>query len=139
MKLLLLVVAASVINFGCVGGNTYKEDLLSNEKWELILSKTSGPNGTIDNYAKLKACERDNRYNFKPDRNLEIDEGLSKCNPNDPQTYIEGKWSFSDDETHLSLNEIEYFIIQFTDGELMLRSDIEENGQSITVELSFRR
>ncbi len=116
-----------------------KEHLLTSESWKLIASETVDFFDTIDNFARLKACERDNLYNFLPDQNLEIDEGPTKCKQSDPQTYIEGTWTFSNLETQITINEIEYFVQEFTEKRFRILADIQENGRTATIELTYGR
>lgn len=139
LKFWTVVMGLITVNLGCGVADTFQTQLISKKGWQLIASKTTSPSGTVNNFTNLKACERDNLHHFKVDGNLEIDEGPSKCNPNDPQTYIEARWSFSDDENYLAINDREYFVIELSDDQLILRSDFEIQNQSITIELSYRR
>ena len=58
---------------------------------------------TVTNvYAQLPGCVKDNLTIFKSTGIVNYDEGLSKCDPNEPQTTT-GTWAFNPDQTILSM------------------------------------
>ncbi|HLP95924.1 MAG TPA: hypothetical protein VK168_17905 [Saprospiraceae bacterium] len=52
----------------------------------------------------VEACMADNCFTFLSDQSFKVDEGASKCDPNDPQTAT-GGWSISPDGKQLSLTD----------------------------------
>ncbi|WP_153042555.1 lipocalin family protein [Rufibacter ruber] len=66
---------------------------LVNKKWQLAEAKVTSPL-PIDFYEDLTACEKDNTLEFKDNNILLLDEGPSKCNPDDAQQE-QGAWSIS--------------------------------------------
>lgn len=51
----------------------------------------------------FEACRRDNLLKFAADGTYKEDEGASKCDPADPQTFDSGTWTISADETKMTL------------------------------------
>jgi hypothetical protein len=89
-----------------------KTDLLAVKSWRIVSqsstysssSVNSGKAITTNRYATKSNCERDNFFKFSSTGTLVLDEGETKCNPSDPQKQ-HGSWSFSGDQTRLSLND----------------------------------
>ena len=73
--------------------------LLQNKNWKLTaLTVTPGSSGTgtEDVYnTSMEACEKDNIYRFNSGNVFILDEGLTKCDPADPQTE-NGTWDYND-------------------------------------------
>jgi hypothetical protein len=51
----------------------------------------------------FEACRQDNLMQFAADGTYKEDEGATKCNSSDPQTYDSGTWTISADETKMTL------------------------------------
>ena len=68
------------------------------------------------------ACTKDDIIKFKTDFNATTDEGATKCDPNDPQTYTE-KWSFAANETKIILDGEEGVILKLDATTLTLGKD----------------
>jgi hypothetical protein len=89
-----------------------KTDLLAVKSWRIVSqsstysssSVNSGKAITTNRYATKSNCERDNFFKFSSTGTLVLDEGETKCNPSDPQKQ-HGSWSFSGDQSRLSLND----------------------------------
>ncbi len=89
---------------------TSKTDLLSNGQWKITMYTLTPPmdldgDGIADSdgLAAMDACQRDNLFKFSRNGTLTIDEGLTKCNPNDPQQEI-STWSFRNNETEIIID-----------------------------------
>lgn len=116
-----------------------REELLTSGAWRATsISVALGPL-TVDAFAELEDCEKDDRMTFKSDKTVEIDEGATKCNPSDPQTYSLGAWSLSDNDNKLSYGGITYDILELTESRLRLKGSISESGLTGTIELGFTR
>ena len=84
-----------------------KTDLLTAGKWQITsyteicyCGGTGFGYGTSnrDVYATYAACEKDNYYVFYKGGTAEVNEGVTKCNPANAQSYTEG-WAFNSDES----------------------------------------
>lgn len=76
---------------------------------------------TISSYYELLAavnggavgdCQKDNLMIFHSDSTLDLDEGVAKCDPADPQVQDGGDWSFVNDETQLAFSSFPYDPLQ---------------------------
>jgi hypothetical protein len=59
---------------------------------------------TTDLFALLPACDVDNTFKFNTDNSVTIDEGATKCDPNDPQTETDGVWTLSNNNTKFNFD-----------------------------------
>jgi len=95
---------------------------------------------TNDIFAMLDDCEKDDTHKFNSDKSLITDEGMTKCDSNDPQK-TNGTWSFSADETSLTITEEEYSqvvkILELTQNVLKLKSTETEEGMTFTYTITF--
>lgn len=80
-----------------------KTELLTRAPWKMIKaeSKTGTAGAWIDNTGSYAACEKDDNFVFYTTGNYELNEGLTKCAPADPQIYETGTWTFINSETEL--------------------------------------
>lgn len=49
-----------------------------------------------DLYSIMQDCQKDNFYQFNDVGTYSVDEGLTKCDANDPQILISGTWKLTD-------------------------------------------
>ncbi|MBF9235967.1 hypothetical protein I2I05_01025 [Hymenobacter sp. BT683] len=82
-----------------------KTALLTTPKWRItaIVGTTTfgGQTTTINGYASLPACQKDNFGKFNVDKSVVMDEGATKCSTTAPQSKT-GTWSFNAAETELT-------------------------------------
>lgn len=78
-----------------------KLQLLTAHGWRL---STFLENGVDMTNAYFSACELDNIYTFYTDSLYSIDEGPTKCNPNDPQIIETGTWAFGNNQNMVILD-----------------------------------
>ena len=79
--------------------------LLTNQSWAILSIQERVNHGSwIDIYTGFQICTTDNKLLFKIDNSYNWDEGPTKCNPSDPQTYAYGTWSLSSDGSKLFTN-----------------------------------
>lgn len=77
-------------------------------------------------------CEKDNFETYYTNGIVETNEGPSKCNSSDPQTWT-ATWKFADSETKLIWNGTdEYTLIELTPAILKFKSTFLENGVTYT-------
>lgn len=123
-----------------------KTDNLTSGKWKITASVAKFPfNGgetTVDVYANLPACQRDNTAEFKTDGTLIADEGATRCSTNDPQQTT-GTWSFAQNETHLIATGTGYNfdaeILELTGSKLRVKYDTTSGGITTTTETTFEK
>lgn len=76
-----------------------KTELLTQGNWKF----SSALVGTTDVSSQLQACQKDNIMSFLTAGTGTVDEGPTKCNAGDPQTYP-FTWSFQSGETVLQMS-----------------------------------
>ena len=121
-------------------------DNLTGSQWKITSSVAkftfNGVEQTVDVYAQLPACQKDNLVEFKTDGTFIADEGATKCSPNDPQEET-GTWVFAQDETHIvvvsdDLN-FDAEILELTDSRLRVKYDTDLSGTVTTTETVFEK
>ena len=117
MKTQIYILIFSVIFFAACGndddgGNTpvpaTKTQLLTSAPWIGTAATIDPPvdfGGTLitDLFAQNEQCNRDDILNFKSDKTYTFEEGVSKCDDNDPQVFDTGTWTFNSDETVVTI------------------------------------
>jgi len=103
MKKLLLILTVIMVFVSSCTEDKSNTELLTGTDWR-ISAWTVSPAilGITDWYANMEPCEKDDSFSFNSDGSASIDEGASKCDPDDPQTET-GTWSFNSDETLLTI------------------------------------
>lgn len=89
-----------------------KTDLLAVKSWRIVAQSSTYSSSNINDgkaitsnrYATKSNCERDNFFKFSSTGTLVLDEGETKCSPSDPQKQ-HGSWSFSSDQTRMTLKD----------------------------------
>ena len=78
------------------------------------------------------SCEKDNLDIYKTNGIFETNEGATKCNPSDPQSWTV-TWVFAANETKLIFDGTdEYTIVELTETTLKYQSTFVENGVTYT-------
>jgi hypothetical protein len=124
--------------------NASNTDNLTSGQWKLSSGVATftfnGVQQTVDVYAQLPACDKDNFAEFKSDGTFVSDEGATKCNPADPQQEA-GTWSFTQNETHLVVAGGDYDfdaeILELTDSRMRVKFTEDLNGIVTTTEMVF--
>jgi len=57
----------------------------------------------VESYNDLETCEKDNIFRLNSNSTGYFDEGISKCDPSDPQK-INFTWSLTNNDTKLNIN-----------------------------------
>ncbi|MBK8565841.1 MAG: lipocalin family protein [Saprospiraceae bacterium] len=122
-------------------------DALTGGNWKLT-ALTSDPAidwfGTpVTNvYAQLPACIKDDITIFKTNGTVNFDEGVSKCETNDPQT-TSGTWALSADEKVLSVTtdgETESWSIENLEGKNFKATyEVTQDGLTYTFTVGYKR
>lgn len=91
--------------------NASNTDNLTDGKWKLSALVTKftfmGVDQTVDAYAQLPACDKDDTLEFETDGTYIGDEGATKCNSGDPQ-QDSGTWEFTENETRIKVSGADY-------------------------------
>ena len=123
---------------------TTKTELLTAKKWRITAATYKEDNDPVqDKYADVDACSKDDFYKFNADKTFVLDEGATRCNTNDPQTYVSG-WDITADGSILLLLEMKgstsaelYDITELTDSKLRIGQTYTGNGFKQVSELTF--
>lgn len=81
-----------------------KTELLTQNAWKFNTASVGG----TDASGYLQACQKDNVYIFGAAGTGTINEGVSKCDPNDPQNGS-FDWSFVNSESMLNISTILFY------------------------------
>lgn len=110
-------------------------DILIEGQWDLTAAKVNPgievfPGVVIsDLLIDEEPCDADDLTIFNADGTATGDEGATKCDPSDPQTYSNGTWSLSSDEKQLTIDfdgeEITFNIASITDTQLVLTASAD--------------
>ncbi|MBA2499864.1 MAG: lipocalin family protein [Chitinophagaceae bacterium] len=109
------------------------KDFLTTGSWKLsaVVSDDDG-DGTYEtnDFINFLDCFTDNYYIFKPNGELEVNEGAIKCDPADPQTDI-ANWQLTNNETTLVIEGDSYAIEELNTITLKLKQTFSGNRSSV--------
>ncbi|MEZ5031200.1 MAG: lipocalin family protein [Saprospiraceae bacterium] len=137
-QLLTISILATALTMGaCKKDDDSKSarDILIEGKWDVTSAKVNPgieifPGVVIsDLLIDEDPCDADDLTIFNADGTSTIDEGPTKCDPSDPQTYNNGSWSLSSDEKQLTIDidgeEITFNIASISDTQLVLTASAD--------------
>lgn len=122
-----------------------RTQLLTSGNWkmtEMTVSPGISSGGTIttDWFSKLDTCSKDNFTTYYTNKEFVIDEGATKCNPNDPQTTT-GTWVFNSNATVLSLTQSggnkTWNVVELTNSNLKINYTASSSGETYTYSTTF--
>jgi len=104
-----LLLIASALFVSCSKNKTNelsKTELLTRNEWVVVKAEDkTGNNPWIDAFPFWQACEKDDRWKFKTDFSLEMNESAMPCGTNSPNQIIDiVTWSFQNNETKLMID-----------------------------------
>jgi hypothetical protein len=115
-----------------------KTDLLTQKTWMIQKLETKeGNNPWEDDFPTWDACSKDDRYIFRANNTYEFNEGLTKCDPSDPQIFDSGSWSFTNNETKLLIGSDEFTIVSLTETNLILSVQETVGGVAYQIQITF--
>ncbi|MDH7462280.1 hypothetical protein QEG73_13360 [Chitinophagaceae bacterium 26-R-25] len=142
----IIVLTVAVIA-GCKKENSAptKTQLLTSGSWKLTseyfdVAVDMNGDGHVENEVinVLPSCFTDNITIFKEDGTVIRDEGLSKCDPNDPQVIETTKWRFSEFETKILIGDPGYEdvgqLVELSATVLMIKVGTPGSGITLTFE-----
>jgi hypothetical protein len=120
-----------------------KTQLISAKDWKMT-KQTMNMNGSGDidiTNTFYTACELDNLQRFAANGTYTVDEGATKCDPSDPQTFASGTWAFTNNETKLKITEgadvSEVDIVELTATKVVVKESGTEQGMTYTAITTF--
>ena len=151
---LFVAVAALILSFGSCSkddnenggsGSASKTTLLTNGGWIIqSIINTQGTNSQ-DEFDYFDACEKDDITIFNSNSSITWDEGATKCDPSDSQSFTEDAWALVSNETKLSFiydgggSDI-MDIVTLSSSELKLRLTYDDpsSNDDIVTTITFR-
>ena len=149
-KSILFALLTIILPFSCKKeDNSSKTELLTAHCWTLngaTIAPAAIINGVLitDLYAVSPLCNRDNVTCLIANGSAYVDEGASKCDPNDPQVNSSGKWWFSTDEKAVlalldgSPDTLASEILELSSDRLQFRQTLEVFGELRQVTFSYQ-
>jgi len=144
MKYLYFVLAVTFLFSSCKKEKSKKELLLGD--WKRITMTIDPPQdvgGAIitDLYAQMEDCDKDNIYSFYENKTYKADEGATKCDSAEPQSFS-GNWQFLNNETELKIiymnDTVVYGLLELDESLLKLDySGRDTNNVLHTITTSF--
>ena len=140
LKTLLLFTVVSTLFFACKKKNDQKSktELLTQKEWFVSKYELKTNNSPwVDEFPTWDACNKDDKYIFKTNNTLEVNEGATKCSPTDPQIIETIAWAFTDNETRITTNGSA--LIELLDENTFIISTTETfNGITYYERITFR-
>lgn len=139
----LLVITAMATFFSCNKSDNdrvkTKTELITMGSWKRTAFIATpaydwNADGTFDTNLlnTMFPCEKDNFETYQTNGMVVTNEGITKCNASDPQTWSVS-WTFGDNETKLIWDGTDvYTLLELTEATLKFQSTFVENGVSYT-------
>ena len=146
---LLLCITCTTIFFSCSKDDNdnktkTKTELLMAGPWKYT-AVVSNPaydwngdgNSSTDILSLMHPCEKDDLENYKASGVFEINEGATKCDPTDPQTWTL-TWELIDNETKIRFDgSFVLDLIEVTESVLKLKGSFVENGVTYVINETY--
>jgi len=146
---LVLAIAAATTFLACKkdkkDSNTgkTKTELITTGTWKMT-AFTTNPAQDLDSdgdvetnvFDYLEACFKDDITTFKTNGTAEVNEGATKCDPTDPQTFSIS-WSFTANETKLVVDGEEFTLTELTATTIKIKDTYVDAGITYTDEITF--
>lgn len=115
IPLLLPVCFLTVLFISCKKDNPgakSKKETLTNREWVIQkYEEKEGSNPWINVFAYWSPCEKDNKWKFKPNFSMELNESAIACSGSTPDAVLdEVTWSFTENETKITIETNTYTI-----------------------------
>ncbi len=110
-KFLAIAMAATALTFSACSKDDKTEDPapvdysanLTGKDWRITGLLLVSPGGTIDVFAAMDACEKDDLIEFLAAGSVTNKAGATKCDPTDPDTEPGGSWALLNNGSQLRL------------------------------------
>jgi hypothetical protein len=109
MKTSALIMILISLALSCSKGNSdqpVKSELLTRRDWVIQKAEEKTDNNPwLDAFPFWQVCEKDDRWKFKTDFSLEMNESALPCGTNSPNQVLDiVTWSFESNETKLMID-----------------------------------
>jgi hypothetical protein len=140
--MLLLPVIIAAVFISCSKdktNNVSRTEQLTRNDWVIQKAEEkTGNNPWIDAFPFWQACEKDDRWKFKTDFSLEMNESTLPCGTNSPNQIIDiVTWSFDSNETKLMIDGILSDIEALNETSLILSASETIGGTTYYSRLTF--
>lgn len=122
-SVIALVAVISFISCNKENENSSRTDLLISNKWVIQKNEVQQQPGVpwIDYWPFEPACERDNKWIFKSDLSLEINESIQPCNGNQANQELDVlRWTFLNNEKDIDIDNIVFKIELLNENNLII-------------------
>lgn len=116
-----------------------KTELLTQKTWLIQkFEEKAGSANWTDDFPSWDACSKDDQYIFRANNTYEFNEGATKCDPNDPQIFATGAWTFLENETKIRIGTDDFRIEQLDNSSLILSAQETVGGTLYQIRITFR-
>lgn len=118
-----------------------KGDLLMAKSWRMTAqTEAVGAAAATDTFSGDEDCSKDDLLKFMQNGVALLDEGPTKCDPNDPQSFP-ANWALSDNDSKLTLTifigAVTYDVEQLTSDKMILVERDTDNGVTTVTRSTF--
>lgn len=139
-NLVLVSILLAGFFISCKKDKKSKTEVLTQSEWSIAkVEEKTNTDPWEDDVPNWPACEKDDKISFKTNKSYEINEGLTKCDPADPQVSETGTWEFGSEEAKLLLNGDEFTIDVLNDHSLVLSASESVGGDTYYSRITFAR
>ncbi len=110
-----------------------KTELLTTGSWKITAAVSDNDgNGSYEtnDFASFPTCFIDNIFTFKTNGQLELDEGLTKCDVLDPQIETVS-WQFTTNDTKIVVDSDTYDITELSTTTFKIKENFSGGGSSV--------
>lgn len=151
---LFILLGIGIITTACKKDEEKKEEpptkteMLTGNNWirtriEIEPAIDIDQNGTQENNLTpyYDPCDLDDFLNLKTDKTFIIEEGASKCDPNDPQVISTGTWTLNSNEERFVLtsggSSTDYLIKSLSPSKMVTEEQYTEAGVTYTLTITY--
>lgn len=121
-------------------GNISKTDLLTSKAWVIqkneLQQQPTDP--WIDFWPFEPACERDNKWIFKKDLSLELNESVLPCNGNQANEVLDVlRWAFVNNEKEIDIDNVVFKIELLNENSLILSRSESISGMVSSLKMTY--
>jgi hypothetical protein len=132
MKKITLMFLMAAIAMGTINSCKKDDDNGGADVAQLEANLTAGDwiqvdhkqDGVSDWDTDWEDCEKDDIATFFTDGSYQIDEGPTKCDPNDPQVSESGTWQLTQDGKQLVMEGFAFEIIKLTSTDMVISLEL---------------
>lgn len=101
-----------------------------------------GQDTTIDSYANLEPCAKDNQFRLNADNQYTHLSGAIKCDPSEPTSFDYGSWVLLNNKTQIRIMTFDTTtsdILKLDNTTLKLKATIDGGGMPIVLRSTYSR